>query len=95
MSEDATSMLGSVVSSMVKVAVVVLVLPQSSVAVKVTVSAPVAPQRSLNPVELLLQVTLPQLSEAAAPAMLANQALKRQCCLRHRTPLSHRMPPYQ
>jgi hypothetical protein len=60
---------------MVKVAVVVLVLPQSSVAVKVTVSDPVAPQRSLKPAELWLNVTAPQLSEAVAPAKLANQAL--------------------
>ena len=34
---------GAVVSSMVNVAVVSLLLPQSSVAVKVTVTAPVAP----------------------------------------------------
>ena len=41
-------MAGAVVSSMVNVAVVLLALPQSSVAVKVTVTAPVAPHRSLR-----------------------------------------------
>ena len=40
--------LGSMVSSMVKVAVVLLALSQSSVAVKITVTEPVAPQSSLN-----------------------------------------------
>ena len=45
----ATSILGAVVSSMVKVALVVLVFKQASVAVKVTVADPVAPQSSLNP----------------------------------------------
>src|SRR5690606_39705810 len=44
-SEAATSIFGAVVSSIVKVAVVVLVSPHSSVAVKVTVAEPVAPQR--------------------------------------------------
>ena len=39
---------GFVVSSMVKVAWVVDALPHTSVAVKVTVTAPVAPQRSLK-----------------------------------------------
>jgi hypothetical protein len=41
-------MLGFVVSWIVNVAEVVLVLPQSSVAVNVTVAAPVAPHKSLN-----------------------------------------------
>ena len=41
-------MLGSVVSSMVKVAVVLDVLPQSSDAVKVTVALPVSPQSLLR-----------------------------------------------
>ena len=41
-------MVGGVVSSIVKVAVVKLELPQSSVAVKVTVAEPVAPHPSLN-----------------------------------------------
>src|SRR5690606_3689477 len=40
---------GLVVSSIVKVAVVVLALPHESVAVKVTVAEPVSPQSSLNP----------------------------------------------
>ena len=59
MSADSTSMLGFVVSSMVNVAVVELVLPQASVAVKVTVALPVAPQSSLRAVKSLLHVTPP------------------------------------
>ena len=59
---------------MVKVALVVLALPQSSVAVKVTVAAPVAPQSSLNATKSLLQVTPPQTSEAVAPPLLASQS---------------------
>ena len=51
------SMVGAVVSSIVNVAVVLLLLPQSSVAVKVTVAMPVAPQSSLNASKSLLQVT--------------------------------------
>ena len=43
---------GAVVSSIVKVAVVVVVLSQASVAVKITCSVPVAPQVSLKPVLL-------------------------------------------
>ena len=50
---------GAVVSSMVNVAVVDVLSPQSSVAVKVTVAAPVAPQRSLRDVKSLLHVTPP------------------------------------
>ena len=61
-------------SSMVKVAVVVLALPQSSVAVKVTLALPVAPQRSLNALKSLVQVTLLHSSVAAAPPLLASQA---------------------
>ena len=44
---------GAVVSSIVNVAVVVLVLPQASVAVKITVAVPVAPQSSLNACEVV------------------------------------------
>ena len=69
-------MSGLVVSSIVNVAVVVLMLPQSSVAVNVTVSLPVAPQSSLRPVLLLLQVTPPQTSLASAPPLSASQAAK-------------------
>ena len=47
-SEAEVSMLGAVVSTMVNVAVVVLTLLQSSVAVKMTVAEPVAPQSSLK-----------------------------------------------
>ena len=50
------AMAGSVVSSMVKVAVVVLVFPHSSVAENVTEADPVAPQSSLNAMKLLDQV---------------------------------------
>ena len=51
---DATgivTIVGSVVSSIVKVAVVLILLPQSSVAVKITVAEPVAPQSSLRAVK--------------------------------------------
>ena len=71
---EASVMSGLVVSSMVNVAVVLLVLPQSSVAVKVTVAEPVAPQSSLKPSKSLLNVTPPQTSEAVAPPLLANHA---------------------
>jgi hypothetical protein len=47
-SEASVSMLGGVVSSIVKVAVVVVVKRQASVAVKVTTALPVAPQSSLK-----------------------------------------------
>ena len=65
---------GFVVSSIVNVAVVVLALPQSSVAVKITVAVPVAPQSSLKATKSLLQVTPPQASEAVAPPLLASQS---------------------
>ena len=71
-------MLGGVVSSMVKLAVVGLELPHSSVAVKVTVTDPVPPHRSLRlaGLKLLVQVTLPQISVAVAPALLCTQAVR-------------------
>ncbi len=65
---------GLVVSTIVKVALRESSLPQSSVAVKVTVAAPVAPHKSLSALKLLLQVTLPQASVAVAPPLLANHA---------------------
>src|SRR5690606_41196747 len=66
------SMVGSVVSSMVKVAVAEAELPHSSVAVKVTVAEPVAPHSSESDVKLLVQVRLvEQLSEAEAPPLEA------------------------
>ena len=43
---------GTTVSTIVKLEEVVSLFPQASVAVKVTVSVPVAPQRSLKPVLL-------------------------------------------
>ena len=61
---------------MVNVAVDVEALPHSSVAVKVTVAAPVAPQRSLRAVKLLVQVTVPQASVAVAPPLLLNHVLR-------------------
>ena len=73
-SEAATSMLGAVVSSMVKVAVVLVALPQSSVAVNVTEAAPVAPHASLSMVKSWLHVTFPQMSLAMASPLLANHA---------------------
>ena len=63
-------------SSIVNVAVVLLLLPQSSVAVKVTVAAPVAPQSSLNPSKSLLHVTPLHASDAIAPPLLASHASK-------------------
>ena len=65
---------GSVVSSIVNVADVLDSFPHSSVAVNSTVADPVAPQSSDNPEKLLLQVTSPQISEAVAPPLLANQS---------------------
>ena len=61
-------------SSIVNVAVVELLLSQSSMAVKVTVTEPVAPQSSLKPSKSLLHSKLLQLSEADAPPLLDNQA---------------------
>ena len=57
-----------------KVAVVDVLLPHASVAVKITVAAPVAPHKSLKPVKLLLQVTPEHTSLAAAPPLFANHA---------------------
>ena len=68
---------GSVVSSMVKVAVEEAAFPQASVAVKVTALAPVSPQRLLKLVKLFVQVTLLQVSLAVAPPLLASQAENR------------------
>ena len=73
-SSEAAVMSGAVVSSMVKVAVVLLALSQSSVAVKITVTDPVAPQSSLNPSKSLLHSMLLQLSVAEAPPLLFNHA---------------------
>ena len=44
------SIVGAVVSSIVNVAVVLVLLPHESVAVKITVAVPVLPQPSLKPV---------------------------------------------
>ena len=66
---------GAVVSSIMNVAAVVLVLSQSSVAVKVTVvSEPPVQSSILGVVKLLLHTTSLQTSEATAPAALFNQA---------------------
>src|SRR5690606_574411 len=74
LSEASARKSGSVVSTIVKVASVVLVLPQASVAVNITVAEPVAPQRSLKASKSLLQVT-PLASVAVAPPLDSNQAL--------------------
>ena len=63
---------GAVVSSMVNVAVVDVALPQSSVAVKVTVAAPVAPQSSLNASKSFVHITPPHASVAVAPPLLSS-----------------------
>ena len=75
-SEASVSMLGDVVSSIVNVDVVVDSLPQSSVAVNVTVALPVDPQSSESAVKSLLQVTPEQTSLAEAPPFEFNQACK-------------------
>jgi hypothetical protein len=59
----------------VKVAVELEAFPQLSVAVKVTLAEPVAPQVSETELKLLLQVTFAQRSVAEAPPFEANQAL--------------------
>ena len=65
------------------VAVDVAKLPEPSVTVNVTVSAPVAPHKSLKPEELCVQVKFepavgesPQASVAVAPPWLLNHAAK-------------------
>src|SRR5450631_2988693 len=65
---------------MVNVPVVLLLLPQSSVAVKVTVSVPVAPHRSERPALVLLQVTPLQISLALALPFAASHAAKSPEC---------------
>jgi len=59
---------------MVQVADVDVLLPHSSVAVKVINAEPVPPQRVLMEVKLLVQVTIPQLSVATAPPLAASHA---------------------
>src|SRR5688572_1749855 len=73
---EAARMEGGVVSTILKVATVEEALPQSSVAVKVTVALPVAPHGLESPLKLLLQVTPEQISEAAAPPLLESQLLR-------------------
>ena len=65
---------GAVVSSIMKSAEVVIALPHSSVAVKVTVV--MASQTPLfNIVKSLVQVIAEHASEASAPPLFANQVL--------------------
>ena len=68
---------GLVVSSIVNVAEVVLVLPQASLTVNMTVALPVPPHPLLRPVKLLLHVnSLPQAaSVATAPPWVFNQLM--------------------
>ena len=61
---------------MVNVAEVVALFPQSSVAVKITVSLPVPLQALLSPVELFVHVIEPQASLAVAPPLFANHVSK-------------------
>ncbi len=67
------SILGGVVSSIIKSALVTMLLPQSSVAIKSTLTNPVAPHSSLNTPPLFVQVTTLQSSLASAPPLFANQ----------------------
>ena len=62
-------------SRIVKVAVVVDVFPQASVALNVTRADPVPPHPSDKPAKSLLQVTPLQSSVAVAPPLLASHAL--------------------
>ena len=68
-------MAGAVSSTMVKVAVVLVWFPQLSVAVKITVAVPVAPQRSDTELKLLLHTTPEHTSLAMAPPLEVNHAL--------------------
>src|SRR5205085_1490150 len=65
---------GAVLSTIVNVAEVLDALPQSSVAVNVTVALPVLPQPSLRPPKLLLHDTALQTSFAVAPPFEASHA---------------------
>src|SRR6056297_1947009 len=67
---------GALLSTIVKVACAVVLLPQSSVAVKVTKDSPVVPQSSLSVVKSFVHVTFEQLSNAAPPPWLFNQLLR-------------------
>ena len=58
---------GTVVSTIVNVAVLEEALPQASVAVKVTDALPVDPQRSDSEVKLFVQVIPEHASDAVAP----------------------------
>ena len=60
--------IGAVVSTIVNVAEVVVKLPESSVAVKITWTAPAPPQELAIVVKSLVQVTSLQLSVAKAEA---------------------------
>ena len=64
---------GLVVSLLLNVAVVVVELPQPSVAVKVTVADPVSPQPPESEVKLLVQIISEQSSVAVAPPFVFNQ----------------------
>ena len=70
-----SSITGETVSSIVNAATEVIEFPQSSVAVKITVAPPVAPQSSLKALKSLLHVTFPQASEAEAPPFEASHEL--------------------
>ena len=72
--EASVSMLGSTLSSMVKVSVMVLAFMQSSMAVNVTVALPVSPQSLLRPSKSWDHVTVPQSSVAVAPPWSSSQA---------------------
>jgi hypothetical protein len=69
---------GTLVSSIVKLALVVFVLPHASLTVNITVVVPVKPHPSLNPLKLLLHVNaVPlQASLATAPALAFNHPTK-------------------
>ena len=75
-SSAAASTSGAVVSSMVNVAVVLVALPQLSVAVKITVAEPVAPQAASNATKSFVQVTSLHASVAVAPPLMSSHAVR-------------------
>ena len=67
---------GDMLSSMVNVALVETVFPQSSVAVNITVAAPVAPQRLLSSSKSLLHAISPNSVLAIAPPLFSNHEVQ-------------------
>ena len=75
---------GAIVSSIVNVAVVDVALPQSSVAVNVTIDEPVGPQAMFSPSKSFVHITPPHASVAVAPPLLSSHAARGRRCCPHR-----------